>query len=98
MASRRGVDDDHVVLSAARQALDLHQADELVDTRKREIQQRVDVAGVEPGAVLEDVSQRAPVLPQPAREGAPRVELHRIEPTTNAARRRRERKTERVAE
>src|SRR6476619_4447997 len=98
MTCRRRIDDDHFVLSAARQALDLHQADELVDTRKREIQQRVDVARVEPGAVLENVSQRAPVLPQPARESAPRVELHRIEPKTNAARHRGERKTERVAE
>jgi hypothetical protein len=87
MAGWRRVDDDHVVLSAAREALDFHQSDELVDARKREIQQRVDVGRIEPGAVLENVAQRAPVLPQPAREGAPRVELQRIELTTNAARR-----------
>src|SRR5262245_40698813 len=98
MSGWRRIDDDQVVLAASRKPLNFHQADELVDAGKREIQQRVDVGRIEPGAVLENVSQRAPILPQPARKGAPGVELHRIELTTNAARRRREPKPERVAE
>ena len=43
----------------AREPRDLDQADQLVDAGNRQIQQRVDVVAIEPGAVLEDVAERA---------------------------------------
>ena len=63
----------------AGQADDLEQADELVDAGNRQIEQRVDVLAIEPGAVLEDVAERAPVVAQPARERARRVELDGVQ-------------------
>ncbi len=108
---RRSVDDNDSVWRIANRMIfsavsafhagepgDFEQPDELVDPGDRQIEQRVDVFGVEPGAVFEDLAERAAVLLQPARERPRRVELDGVERPANRLGRAREGDAERVAE
>jgi hypothetical protein len=67
------------VNGAGGKAIDLDDAHQLVDAGNREIEQRVDVPAIEPGAMFEDVAKRASVLPQPPSERARRIELDGLE-------------------
>ena len=80
-----------------RETRDLEEADELVDARNRQIEQRVHVLAIEPGAVLEDLAERAPLLLQPARERARRIELNCVEAGPDPARLRRQLDAKRIA-
>ena len=95
---RRRVDDDEVVRLHVREPLDLHQSDQFVDAGKRQVQQRVDVAAIEPCTMLQDVSKGAPMILEPARERAGGIELDRVEAAPDLARRGRQFHVERVAE
>jgi hypothetical protein len=64
---------------AGGEAIDLEDSHQLVDAGNREIEQRVDVPAIEPGAMFEDVAERSPVLLQPSRECARRIELDGLE-------------------
>jgi hypothetical protein len=85
-----------------REPRDLEDADELVDAGDGEIEQRVDVVSIQPGAVLEDLAERAPMFFQPSRERARRVELDGVERTVpqphHPTRRRRQAFAQRIAE
>ncbi len=63
-----------------------------------QVEQRVDVLAIEPGAVLEDLAERAAVLLQPARERTRRIQLHGVERGRDPAGRAGQGDAERVAE
>src|ERR1700675_3157339 len=75
VAGRGGVDDDFVVFVALCEADDLAQPDELVDSRNRQTEERVDVLSIEPRAVLDDVPERLLMGAQPPGKCAARVDL-----------------------
>jgi hypothetical protein len=81
---RRGVHHHPIAGARAGEPDDLEHADQLVDAGNRQCEQRVDVRAIEPGAVLQHVAERLPVLPQPAPEGPRRIELDRLEPSAAA--------------
>jgi hypothetical protein len=78
--------------------IDLDDPHQFVDARYREVEQRVHVLAIEPAAVLEDFAERPPVILQPPREGARRVELEGVERPQDPRRRPGELDPERVAE
>ena len=80
------------------QPIDLEDSHQLVDPWDRQIQQRVDILSVEPRAVFEDLAERAPMLAEPPREGARRIELHGVERGAQACGHGGEGDAERVAE
>ncbi len=98
MAGGRSVDDDGAVGSRGGEATDFDQPDELVDSRQRQIEQRLDVGSIEPGAMFENIAERAPVLAQPARERARSVELDAEEGAANPRGRRGQAHAERITE
>jgi len=79
VARRRGVDDDFVVIAVLREADDFAQADELVDSRDRQPEKRVDVLSIEPGPLLDDLSERLLMRAQPSGECAACVDLGRVQ-------------------
>src|SRR6185369_474237 len=78
--------------------IDLEDPHQLVDAGDREAEQRLDVLAIEPGAVLENLAERAPVRLQPARERARRVELDGVERPADPLRDAGQPDAERVAE
>ena len=98
VARGSGIDDDHIVDGAGGKAIDLDDAHQLVDAGNREIEQRVDVPAIEPGAMFEDVAKRAPVLLQPPSERARRVELRGLERSPDPLRRSGQPGAERIAQ
>ena len=66
------------------EAGDLEDPHQLIDAGNREIEQRVHVLAIEPGAVLEDLTKWPAVILQPPRERARRVELHGVERWSDA--------------
>ncbi len=64
--------------AGAGQTRDLQEADELVDPGDREVEEFLDVLAIQPGPILENVAQRTPVLRQPSRKRAARVEFERV--------------------
>jgi hypothetical protein len=85
MTGRRGVDDDFVVRSGARQLDELEQSGQFIDTGNREDQQRFDVASIEPGPALEDFGERGAMPRQPSCERPFRIELDAIKARCNPA-------------
>ncbi len=98
MARGSRIDDDHIVDGAGGKAIDLDDAHQLVDAGNREIEQRVDVPAIEPGAMFEDVAKRAPVLLQPSCERARRIELRGLERSPDPFRRSGQPGAERIAQ
>ena len=78
MTRRRGVDDNQVGETRARQTRDLEQSHELVEPGNREIQESLHVLPIEPRPLLENLAERTPMLRQPAGEGTAGVELERV--------------------
>jgi hypothetical protein len=77
--------------------IDLDDPHQLVNAGDGQVQQRVDILAIEPGAVLEDLAKGAPVVLEPARERARGIELYRVERSADSAGRARQRNAERVA-
>ena len=75
----RRVDDHAVVLTGTRQADNLDQPHELVDSRNRQAQERIDVLPIEPRAVLDDVAERQAVGAQPSGERPAGVDFRRVQ-------------------
>ena len=98
MARGSRVDDDQIVKGAGGKAIDLDDAHQLVDAGNREIEQRVDIRAIQPGPMFQDVAKRTPVLPQPACEGARRIELQGLERSSDPLRRSGQPGAERIAQ
>ena len=62
-----------------REPADLDHANQLVDAGNREVEQRLDVFTIQPGAVLEDLAEGTTMVLQPAGKCARRVEFDRLE-------------------
>ncbi len=79
VTGRRGIDDDFVVRGNApaspREICDFDHADQFVDARHRQIEHGIHVMAVEPGAVLDRIAERLPVIGEPPGESARRVEF-----------------------
>jgi hypothetical protein len=102
VSGRCGVNDHAGVLTGGADPDDLEHAEQFVDAGDRQVEQRVDVITIEPGAVLDRITERAPMFTEPARERLGRVELdpEQRAPWTgrNAPGPRRQSHPERVAE
>jgi hypothetical protein len=79
VTGRRGVDDHPVVPTAGADPHDFEHREQFVDSGDGQFQQRRDITPIEPRAMLERVTQRAPVVAQPSRERPRGVKFDGVE-------------------